>query len=491
MNQKKIWIIIILMTAALLGSILIQSYWIKLAVEENEATFNKNVQTALLKVADRLQLDDERRGNRPIFQFDNSLEKDTRTILGIKSGLDTIENIDHQLFSSELKRKLQMKAEQDHLTRYLETMPIAERVNPKVLDSYIKAAMKNLGVNSLYDYGVWSHQKNSFVIINNLFVFEETEAGMSQGNLKSSTLDEKSLSSSNYQVDLFSSPMTTPPGLLKIYFPNRARIVWSNIVPLLIASILFTGLILACFSYTIYVIFTQKKISEIKTDFINNMTHEFKTPIATISLASDSILNPRVINEETKVKKFANLIKTENKRMLSQVEKVLQISQIDKKDLQLKWTHVNLHDIIHQAVEHLNLKLQAKEGKAEIDLNANNPIIEGDLTHISNIIHNLLDNANKYTPEKPIIKVSTKDLKGGIEVTVKDNGIGMSKESRKHIFEKFYRVPTGNRHDVKGFGLGLSYVKAMMTAHNGQVEVKSELGKGSSFILYFPSNRAA
>ena len=489
MNQQKIWIIIILMTTALLGSIFIQSYWIKLAVEENEKTFDGNVQAALVKVAEQIQLDDEYNTTRPISSFmDNSLLEDpeSKIVLGLRNQtiMDSIFN-DDRAPGSELSRKLQEKWEKDVLTRFLDEIPIAERVNPKDLKYYIEIAMKDIGIDTRYDYGVWSNIKSSFVIINDLFVFEETQADMSPGMVNVSLQDSK------YEVNLFSSQYVSAPGKLKIYFPNRAQIVWSNIVPFLIASILFTGLILLCFGYTIYVIFAQKKISEIKTDFINNMTHEFKTPIATISLASDSILSPMVIGKEEKVKKFAKLIKTENTRMLSQVEKVLQIAQIDKKDLQLKWTQVNIHDIIHQAIEHINLKLQAKNGVAIADLSAATPVIEGDVTHISNIIHNLLDNANKYTPENPYIQVKTKNKKGGIEIVVQDNGIGMSKEARKHIFEKFYRVHTGNIHDIKGFGLGLSYVKALTEAHNGKVEVRSELGKGSSFILYFPAQRAA
>ena len=172
--------------------------------------------------------------------------------------------------------------------------------------------------------------------------------------------------------------------------------------------------------------------------------------------------------------------------MNSQVEKVLQMALIDKRDFSLKLTEVNLHDVVASAVENISLQVEKKEGLVSADIQATNPIVEGDVTHISNVINNLLDNANKYSPDKPEILVSTRNVGSGVEVIVKDRGIGMSKEARKHIFDKFYRVHTGNLHDVKGFGLGLSYVKAIMTAHKGQIDVKSELGKGSSFILHFP-----
>jgi len=223
-----------------------------------------------------------------------------------------------------------------------------------------------------------------------------------------------------------------------------------------------------------------------KTDFINNMTHEFKTPIATISLAADSIKSPIISGNVDKVNRFANIIKQENKRMLEQVEKVLQMAKFDRENLNLKFSEVDLHALVNQAVANISLQVVQKEGQVEAKLEASKFIIEADENHISNIIHNLLDNANKYTPQKPQIKVFTRDRAEGIELVIQDNGVGLSKEAQKHIFEKFYRVHTGNLHDVKGFGLGLSYVKALVTAHSGTVKVKSELGKGSSFILNLP-----
>lgn len=228
-----------------------------------------------------------------------------------------------------------------------------------------------------------------------------------------------------------------------------------------------------------------------KTDFINNMTHEFKTPIATISLAADSIANPRISGEISKVLRFANIIKQENKRMNSQVEKVLQMAQIDRGESKLRLTEVNLHDVITRAIENISLQVEPRKGTAKAVLNANDPMIDGDLTHISNVINNLLDNANKYSPEAPEIIINTADREDGVEISVQDQGMGMSKEARKHIFDKFYRVHTGDLHDVKGFGLGLSYVKAIIDAHKGSVEVKSELGKGSEFILFFPRKQGA
>ena len=214
-------------------------------------------------------------------------------------------------------------------------------------------------------------------------------------------------------------------------------------------------------------------------------------PIATISLAADSIASPMVVSQPDKIRRFLDIIRQENKRMNNQVEKVLQMAQIDRHDFDLHLADVNLHDVITQAVGYIGLQVERREGTVATDLQATQPVVQGDMTHISNIINNLLDNANKYSPENPEILVATRNATGGVEVIVSDKGIGMSKEEKKHIFEKFYRVHTGNLHDVKGFGLGLSYVKAMMDAHKGRVDVKSELGKGSSFVLFCPKGGEA
>jgi two-component system phosphate regulon sensor histidine kinase PhoR len=223
-----------------------------------------------------------------------------------------------------------------------------------------------------------------------------------------------------------------------------------------------------------------------KTDFINNMTHEFKTPIATISLATDSIASPLIVKYPDKIQRFVDIIRQENRRMNSQVERVLQIAQLDKKDFELRLAETNMHSLIEQAVDNFGLQIESREGSLKLDLQAERPVIQGDGTHIASVVHNLLDNANKYSPNKPDITIRTRNVPNGIEITIEDKGIGISKEARKHIFDKFYRVHTGNIHDVKGFGLGLSYVKAIVTAHKGFVDVYSEPGKGSAFTLTFP-----
>lgn len=254
----------------------------------------------------------------------------------------------------------------------------------------------------------------------------------------------------------------------------------------IILSVLFIAITFFSFLYTVLTILRQKKIAEMKTDFINNMTHEFKTPIATISLAVDSIQSPNIKTDPDKVERFAHIIKEENKRMLVQVEKVLQMAQFNNKRLKLSVEYVDVHRLLTQAKEHIELQVKRRGGEVTINLDATTHIIRGDENHLSNIFHNLLDNANKYSPDEPKIEIRTKDGNGGIIIEIEDHGQGMNREQIKNIFEKFYRIHTGNVHNIKGFGLGLSYVKAMVDAHHGQIHVSSKVGKGSTFQLFFP-----
>jgi two-component system phosphate regulon sensor histidine kinase PhoR len=360
---------------------------------------------------------------------------------------------------------------------------IAERIDPKKLSQIIREELQNRGIDLPYQFGVIQAIDSNFIIINGNYVvgvMDESEASHVD-NPKS-----RSLFTSKYQVALYRNDYHGSPGWLKLNFPSKKSWLWSSLLPTMLMAIFFTVMILFCFSYTIYVILRQKKVSEMKNDFINNMTHEFKTPIATISLAADSIASPKVIQDESKINRFIGIIRQENKRMLQQVEKVLQMAQIDKKDFQLRLSSVDMHEVIREAVDHFTLQVQKREGQIRMDLNANQPVLQGDQTHLSNAIYNLLDNANKYSVESPEIHISTMNLNGGIEIVVEDKGIGISKDNQKHIFDKFYRVHTGNLHDVKGFGLGLSYVKAIASAHEGTIEVKSDAGKGSQFSLYLP-----
>jgi two-component system phosphate regulon sensor histidine kinase PhoR len=426
------------MSTALLGVSIIQFFWIKWSLNLNEKNFNDRIYLTINHVKERLNADNQ-------------------------SNPDLIE---------EIKLNKETKVNPD---LYLENIDL------KKLDEYLLTELINHGINIDYEYGVFSKKTQSFFILNGNYVAE-----IGSGNQMSKVESSPGLTESEYRIPLFDMYDQDEPGYLCVFFPRKTGFVWRNIWPILALSILFTGLILFCFSYTISVIYKQKKISEIKNDFINNMTHEFKTPIATISLATDSLNSPMIMGNETKTKKFLGIIKEENKRMLNQVEKVLQMAQLDKKEITLKPSSFNLNDLVVQAASHAELKINERGGTIETAIHAVNADIIADQNHISNIIANLLDNAEKYTKDTPKIKIETRDEKEGISISITDNGIGMSKESLKHIFEKFYRVPTGNVHDIKGFGLGLSYVKAMIDAHGGKIEVKSDLGKGSVFKIILP-----
>ena len=255
--------------------------------------------------------------------------------------------------------------------------------------------------------------------------------------------------------------------------------------PMILASIIFTTIIILAFVVTVRTIFNQKKISEIKSDFINNMTHELKTPLATISLAIDALTNNKVISDQEKIRYYSAMIKEENRRMNKQVEKILQAARLEKQDIKLNLQKMDAHDLIRKVADNLILQIQEKNGTIELKLAAAKHVIEADEVHFSNIIFNLLDNAIKYSKESGLRIIVETELASNDMIAIKviDNGIGMSKETQSRIFEKFYRAHTGNIHNVKGFGLGLTYVKALVDAHGGKVKVDSFPDKGSTFTI--------
>lgn len=291
---------------------------------------------------------------------------------------------------------------------------------------------------------------------------------------------------SMYKVRLFPDNFIRQDIVLSVVFPERRNYVLGSIIWLLMGSLLFSLFIFSTFALSLYFIIRQKKISEMKSDFINNMTHEFKTPIATISLAADTITNPKVINDENGIRHFIGMIKKENSRMNKQVETILQIASLDKKEIEFRFEEVPMHSIIRRAVDTIDIQVQQRQGSLVTELLATRDTIYGDSEHLINLMHNLLDNAIKYSPEVPAIIVRTADSGKGIVVSVEDKGVGMTKSVQSKIFERFYRQSSGNIHDVKGFGLGLNYVRAIVDAHKGHITVHSEPGKGSRFEIFLP-----
>jgi two-component system phosphate regulon sensor histidine kinase PhoR len=266
------------------------------------------------------------------------------------------------------------------------------------------------------------------------------------------------------------------------------KLVFKDLRPNIIMGILFTLVIVSAFGLTVYTMIRQKKLNVIKNDFINNMTHEFKTPIATISLAVDALKNPKVIGSPEKLMYFSCIIKEENQRMNRQVETILKSALMDRQEIQLNKKPLNIHQIIEDVADNFALRLQEKGGDMEVHLDAESDLIDGDEVHISNLVNNLLDNAVKYSRDDvpPHISLSTSSGPKKFVMVIEDNGIGMTKETVKRIFEKFYRAHTGNIHNVKGFGLGLSYVKQVIEAHDGSIKPESVLGKGSVFTIELP-----
>lgn len=489
MKRWAIHAIIILMSTALLGLIGIQAYWLNFSISLNERKFDQNVRDALYQVKRKIEkeitqgtLNPYATGNEPI-----TLGKRSSSFLRMdyffgNRMTDTFYNAGDYLES-------QRRKDMSEVLALLQGYPVEDLIDPNALDKLIETELSLRGLDAEFVSGVYSYKKDEIVIYNGHYVtFSEDAPKSSDPGIQ--LPDTYTLSNAQYKLDLFSSGFGGALGELRLLFPHKSRAIWKDSWLLLAGSLLFTGLILFGFSYTIYVIFRQKKVSEMKNDFINNMTHEFKTPIATISLATDSLVSDKVIYEPDKVKRFAKIITQENQRMLNQVEKVLQMALIDRQDFNIQLEEIHLHDLIENAIDFIGLQVEKRGGEIHKELRAERDLIEGDSTHLSNIFHNLLDNANKYSPESPEITVKTKNVSNGVQVKISDRGMGMSAEAKKQIFEKFYRVHTGNVHDVKGFGLGLSYVKVVITAHNGSIDVESKLGEGSTFKLFLPFKQA-
>ncbi len=318
--------------------------------------------------------------------------------------------------------------------------------------------------------------------------------GLQSKNFLSSYTDNEHYSTVVYPLTAPSGSYTEglmPEEALYLVVPDKgvSHLVWHELIWMVLASVLFTAIIFAAFYITIRALLNQKKLSEIKSDFINNMTHEFKTPLATISLAVDALKNEKVINDRQKLDYFSGIIKDENKRMNKQVESILQAALMDKQEMQLSLRPTHAHELIQIALNNIKLPLREKDGTLLTDLVAKNDCIMADEVNFTNIINNLLDNALKYSKERPVIKITTSNFNSHFRIRIEDNGIGMSKETVQRIFEKFYRAHTGNIHNVKGFGLGLSYVKSVIDAHHGKIKVESTPGKGSCFILEFKSEK--
>jgi two-component system phosphate regulon sensor histidine kinase PhoR len=437
--KKMFPAIAVMITLSLLGLIYFQFVWLTSAHKTKEKQLKENIFLATSEAAERLMED--------------------------KSNLFNLDKTKEHAFSND---KMKM-----------------EILRPSVMQRFTKDEIgaiirKSMNMHMLEDIPF------EFAVSDNSIVGDQVQSD----NFFKYFID----SAHNTNVAL---PLLPPPGssfenlakeeFLVVIVPHQNQIVFKEILWFILGSILFTLIIITAFFLTIRALLRQKKLSEIKSDFINNMTHEFKTPLATISLAVDALKNEKVVSNPEKSGYFIDIIKEENKRMNKQVETILQAALLDRKEVQLNLKITSFHQLINNAVKNVSLPLQEKNGTIELHLDAQSDMIMADELHIANIIANLLDNAIKYAkPEGVKIVVSTKNSNKKFVLSIKDNGIGMSKETLSRIFEKFYRAHTGNIHNVKGFGLGLSYVKSVVEAHQGTIKPESTLGSGSNFIIILP-----
>ena len=340
---------------------------------------------------------------------------------------------------------------------------INDTVHPYLLETLLKNEFIERNINVNFEYVIYDCFTDS-IVFGDFISLDKTE----QDQLQSKSYNIKWDRDGHYFGVYFPTKLT--------YIINRMGI-WMFSSSIILIIIIF-------FAYTINVILKQKRLSEIKNDFINNITHEFKTPISTISLSADVLLQPNLSPE--RLKNYAKIIKDENNRLKNQVDKVLQLATLEKDKLKLENEKLDLHEIINDSIKSFELLAKQQKGKIVSNLTASKFIIYGDRVHISNILYNLIDNAIKYSPEKPKIEIATNSTEDHIEISVKDNGLGIPEQSQKNIFEKFYREPTGNRHDIQGYGLGLNYVKAIVEAYKGKIKLISKEGEGSTFVIKLP-----
>ena len=345
---------------------------------------------------------------------------------------------------------------------------VEARIDKKMLKSTLNSSLADNNINIPFEFAVYNPVSDS-----NPIPIHST--GFTSENL-----------ASDHKISLFPNDVIEKPDQLLVYFPGQQSHIAKSLSFLMLGSLLFTMIIIFSSGLSIFVMIRHKKISDIKTDFINNMTHEFKTPIATISIAADSINNPKVIEKPTQIKSYTRIIKEENSRMNSRVEQVLQMSLLDSRDFKLFMEPINLQELIQRTVNHFKLIVEKRGGTIQTEFEATEQIVEIDESHMRNVLMNLLDNANKYSLEKPDITIHTENRSGCFYFCIKDKGMGMSKDVQKRVFDKFYRLTSGNVHNIKGFGLGLSYVKAIVMAHHGEIKIDSEQDKGSCFEIGLP-----
>jgi len=528
MNNRVIWTIITLMALSLIGLTSFQVYWINNAIKLSNERFNKDVHESLNMVAYKLERSElanvALKSNFFFFNSDtsNSIKQplkvehqnglteiskglnvivfDSSSLLSTRASKggarvfkslpnqevthnvfidDSLDNMrvefiitaDSESYNLNIQRVLKKTEEFNNVIHAMvseENVDMNFRIKPEEIDSLLKLEFKNKGIDIYFDFGVYDKNTNHFVFIDT-------------ANTAIEPLMESPLKASLFPNDILGNAT-----FLVVNFPAKDQFLFKKILATLSSSIILLLVIIACFSYAIYIILKQKKLSNLKNDFINNMTHEFKTPIATVSLAAEALSDANISMKKEFVDKYVAVIKDETKRLGTQVEQVLQAAIMDKEDLKINKSKQDINELLIDCVEKAKIQLDQADASITLNLNADNYTTEIDAHHFYNAITSLLDNAIKYATKVPKIVLSTNNIGHQLQIKIKDNAIGISSEQQTHIFEKFYRVPTGNIHNVKGFGLGLSYVHYVIKAHQGIIRVDSALGKGSIFIIDLP-----
>ena len=507
------------MSIALAGLIAIKGYWIKNAIELANEKFDKDVTEALLMTVNKIEkeetkdivikkfLDEDELviidsdsllshtvingSNRNSFVWNYSTHPETK--IEVKSSGDSTntslfimleEDVDSDKDNERIHIKKQyvmrrrvdslldrksnvLKEVVTELITLNEKTSLVERLDRSEIETFLADELKDKNITAEFVFAVKSLEPDTLLF--------------ADGNGEIETLIR-----SPYRARIFPHEVFTKPGFLVIHFPGRTGYLLGTMASVLLISLLVIAAIIFLYYKTVNILLRQKRLSEVKSDLINNITHEFKTPISTISLACEALNEPGLMREKDSLKKYSGIIGEETSRLGKMVESLLNTAALEKDQFKLEKTLVDVHKTITDLLE----KFLLVNGNNKVDIKTNliseGPEINADPMHIRNIINNLLDNAVKYSGEKPEIKIETVNAVEGIQITVEDNGLGISKHHQKRIFDSFYRVPTGDRHNVKGYGIGLSYVKKIVEAHNGTIEVKSEEGRGTSFKIFLP-----
>lgn len=464
MNERFITGLSLAITIALIGLVSIQVQWIRGTVALRDAQLSESIDNALMAVSDRLEriekLEDlrEHERGRTLFQRidEDAPEEDPERPLRLRVGTEQAEA---ELMVADMVRGLLASGA---------ARDMAQRIDPALLDSLITEELASRGITDIHAHGVFAADGAP--------IWLETR----------DMVPTRSIAMSVHAVPLYRHDPDGPTHQLRVFIPGQQRALWQAMGPLLALSAVFLLVVVLGFILTMRTIVRQKRIGEIKNDLVNNLTHELKTPISTIALACEALSDPGMPKTEDQTRTYIGMIRDENKRLGVLVENVLRSALQDAGDMRVKMVDLDLHALIQDVVRNSALQAVRRGGTIECELKAELHRIQGDRIHLTNVLYNLIDNAVKYAQAAPQVRISTTSDPNAVRIAVRDNGIGIPRAEQRRIFDKLYRVPTGNIHNVKGFGLGLSYVKSVVERHGGRIAVESEPGRGSTFTITLP-----